>query len=69
LYQRKGLGTALIQQIEAYAKTIDIQLLETDTSLIAAPLFKKMGYQLVKAYEKQFKGEIYSNSILKKQLT
>jgi putative acetyltransferase len=69
LFQRKGLGTALIQQVEAYAKTKSIQLLETDASLIATPLFKKMGYQLVREYEKHFNGEVYTNSILKKQIT
>ena len=67
-FQRKGLGSALLQQIEIHAKRLNITQLETDASLVAAPVFKKMGYQIVKEYTKLFSGESYHNSILIKLL-
>lgn len=67
-FQRRGLGSALLQQIEIHAKRLNITQLETDASLVAAPVFKKMGYQIVKEYTKLFNGESYHNSILIKLL-
>lgn len=46
--QKKGLGTLMMQGVEAALLATDCQIITLDARQIALPLYRKLGYQIVK---------------------
>lgn len=62
-YQRKGIATALLKEIEerhAYSQ------METHASITARPFFEKMGFTVEKAQDVKIRGEKLRNYVMKK---
>ena len=67
-YQRKGIASALIKQIEEQARLAGIKEVHTEVSITAKPLMEAFGYQLIKKQVKEHKGQKFINFIMKKTL-
>lgn len=67
-HQGQGIGKALIQALLDYAKSLKLNIVQSDVSITARPLFEKMGFRIVCEQQKPFGGLIYVNYIVEKEL-
>ncbi|OZM58395.1 hypothetical protein CIB95_02160 [Lottiidibacillus patelloidae] len=67
-FQRKGIGSALLNQLEIGAKADGIKEIFTEASITAKPFFESRGYEVLKKQTKHFNGADFVNYMMKKTL-
>lgn len=67
-YQRIGVATIIVNEIEKYAQENGIDVITTHSSITAKPFFKKQGYKVVKEQLVKRKGQLLKNFIMEKAL-
>ena len=67
-YQRKGIATQLMDQLETRATTEGMVEVSTDASLTARPFFERRGYTVVAEQQNLRDGVILTNYRMRKQL-
>ena len=68
-YQGKGIATLLVKQLEKEALVIKLKEIQTEASITAKPFFEHMGYHVQKAQQKDVRGVILSNFVMKKNIS
>ena len=66
--QRRGVGTALVRELEARARALRIVTLLVDVSLTARPFFERHGYALIAPREVEVRGVMLANFRMEKSL-
>lgn len=64
-YQRRGIATAICNQLE---KSIDTKVITTQASITAKPFFEKRGYRVIKEQQVERNGILLINYIMEKKL-
>lgn len=64
-YQRRGIATAICNQLE---KSIDTNVITTQASITAKPFFEKRGYRVIKEQQVERNGILLTNYIMEKKL-
>ena len=64
-YQRRGIATAICNQLE---KSIDTNVITTQASITAKPFFEKRGYRVIKEQQVERNGILLINYIMEKKL-
>lgn len=67
-FQHQGIATALFHSLEDNAIGLDLKAMTTEASLTAKPFFEKCGFLVIKKQEKEVRGLILTNFIMKKSL-
>ncbi|MBC6972990.1 GNAT family N-acetyltransferase [Bacillus sp. Xin] len=67
-YQGKGIALALINKIEAKARKLKLQEINTNASITAKPFFQRRGYSIVCVQDIERKGVTLMNYHMKKAL-
>ncbi|WP_158595164.1 GNAT family N-acetyltransferase [Oceanobacillus piezotolerans] len=67
-YQRQGIATKLLAQIEKVAKSKGLSEMFTEASITAKPFFELQGYKVLKKQTKNLKGTDFINFIMKKNI-
>ncbi len=67
-YQRQSIASKLMRSIESKVIMNGYDTISSDVSITALPLFKAYDYVVVKKQKKNFKGLVFENYIVKKQL-
>lgn len=67
-FQRQGVGTKILEQIESKAKSLGVKQLFTEASITAKPFFISKGFVVVKMQEVERRGEKLVNFVMKKPL-
>lgn len=62
-YQRRGIATAICNELESKVNTAQIS---TNASITAKPFFRKRGYKIIKKQQVEREGIILINYIMKK---
>jgi putative acetyltransferase len=67
-YQGQGIARSLMKKFEEEAKKLDLDKLTTDASVIAMPLLKRSGYEVVQEYCKIHRGVEFTNYLMQKKI-
>ena len=67
-WQRKGIASQLLSEIEAYACRFGITQITSEVSITARPFFEKQGYSVEKSQKKRAKRLEMINYVMKKEL-
>ena len=67
-YQRKGVASALLDQLEKEALARGATCLSTEASVTAQPFFAKRGFETVTAQDVEYRGQIFRNYRMRKQV-
>ncbi|MCP2036698.1 HAD superfamily hydrolase (TIGR01549 family) [Planomicrobium sp. HSC-17F08] len=68
-YQRQGIATHLVGQLEQEAKRLQLTSIFTDASLTAKPFFEGRGYRLVREQTVERRGVVLPNCHMQKKLS
>lgn len=68
-YQGLGVAKLLVNQLEKEAISIKLKEIYTEASITAKPFFEHMGYQVQKAQQKEIRGVVLANFVMKKNLS
>ena len=68
-YQRQGIATHLVGQLEQEAKRLQLTSIYTDASLTAKPFFERIGYRLVREQTVERRGVVLPNCRMQKKLS
>lgn len=64
----RGVGKALLDEVEQCARELDMPLLHARVSLTARPLFRRHGFVLVREQVVELRGERLANAVMEKLL-
>ncbi|MDZ8028807.1 MAG: GNAT family N-acetyltransferase [Nostoc sp. DedQUE11] len=67
-YQRKGIGSKLLNHLENTAKSQGIKRLYTEASITAKPFFENKGFNVVKEQQVERRGVWFKNYVMEKYL-
>ncbi len=67
-YQRMGVGTQLLNQIQSKAKNLGIQKLFTEASITAKQFFERQGFRVITAQEVERRGMKFINYVMEKDI-
>jgi len=65
-FQRQGIGTQILEQIESKAKALKIKKLFTEASITAKPFFESKNFIVVKKQEVERRGQKFTNFVMEK---
>ncbi|NJM60719.1 MAG: GNAT family N-acetyltransferase [Oscillatoriales cyanobacterium RU_3_3] len=65
-FQRKGVGTQILEQIELQAKTSGMHKLFTEASITAKSFFESKGFTVLKQQEVERRGQKLVNFVMEK---
>jgi putative acetyltransferase len=68
LFARRGIGSMLMRRLHDEAALKDIQVLTSDVSRTAQPLFKHWGFSIVEGRQPVRRGVVIPNALMKKEL-
>ncbi|MBS0629261.1 MAG: GNAT family N-acetyltransferase [Verrucomicrobia bacterium] len=68
-YQGSGVARKIFQKLEEEARRLGLTELTIDASLIAMPVAKRQGFEVVKEDRKIYRGAEFHNFIMRKVLT
>jgi putative acetyltransferase len=68
-FQRKGVGTQLLKQIESKAADLGIERLFTEASITAKPFFESKGFVVVRKQEVELRNQKFINFVMEKFLS
>jgi N-acetylglutamate synthase-like GNAT family acetyltransferase len=67
-YQRMGVGTQLLNQIQSKAKNLGIQKLFTEASITAKQFFERQGFRVITAQEVERRAMKFINYVMEKDI-
>jgi putative acetyltransferase len=67
-YQRRGVGSALLAQVEVTARKQGIRRLFTEASITARPFFERRGFLLIAPQTVVLRGQCFANFRMEKPL-
>ncbi|MEZ2304049.1 MAG: GNAT family N-acetyltransferase [Microcoleus sp.] len=67
-FQRKGVGTKILEQIEAKAKELGLKTIFTEASITAQPFFENKYFRVIKQQEVARRGQKFINFAMTKNL-
>lgn len=67
-YQGQGVALAILKKLEEEAHRLDLKELTTEASIMAMPLAKRQGYEVVAEQRKVYRGKEFINYIMRKNL-
>lgn len=67
-YQGRGILQRLVKNFEAEAVRLGLKEITTEASLVAMPLAKRLGYQVVTEQLVEHRGEKFINYLMRKKL-
>jgi putative acetyltransferase len=67
-YQREGIASALLDEVEKEAVACGATCISTDASITAEPFFAKRGFETVVAQDIDYHGQIFRNYRMRKQV-
>lgn len=67
-HQHEGIATALLEVLEAKARELGLQKIDSDVSITAKPFFDQQGYVVEKENRKEWKGLVFVNYRMGKEL-
>ncbi len=67
-YQGQGVARSLMRKFEDEAKKLGLHKLTTDASVIAMPLLKRFGYEVMQEYHKIHRGVSFTNYLMEKKI-
>lgn len=67
-YQRKGVGSMLLNHIEKTAKALGIKRLFTEASITAKPFFQILGFSVIREQQVERRGVYFRNFAMEKLL-
>lgn len=56
-YQRRGIGRAIMEELERYGKSKGLQEIELNSTITAFEFYKKLQYRLVKELVGEYQGD------------
>ena len=65
-YQGCGIASALLDQIEAEARSIGLRRLYTEASITAEPFFRRRGFSMVQPQDVEVRGHAFRNFVMDK---
>ncbi|WP_193195707.1 GNAT family N-acetyltransferase [Nostoc sp. MG11] len=65
-FQRQGVGTQILEQIELKAKALEIKKLFTEASVTAKPFFESKNFIVVRKQEVERRGQKFINFVMEK---
>lgn len=65
-YQGCGIASALLDQIEAEARSIGLRRLYTEASITAEPFFRRRGFSMVRPQDVEVRGHAFRNFVMDK---
>jgi len=68
-FQGQGVGTQLLNCLEAEAKQQKITQLLTEASITAKPFFQQRGFAVVRSQQVERRGQIFTNFVMTKSLS
>ena len=67
-YQRLGIASKLMRIIESQVMMNGFEIIKSDVSITALPFFDNKYYNVIKKQKKSFKGLVFENYIVEKEL-
>lgn len=67
-YQRKGIGSMLLNHIEKTARALGIKRLFTEASITAKPFFQILGFSVIREQQVERRGVYFRNFAMEKLL-
>jgi len=67
-FQRKGVGTQILEQIESKASLLGIKKLFTEASITAKAFFESKGFVVVRQQEVERRGQKFINFLMEKTI-
>lgn len=67
-YQGQGVALDILKKLEEEAHRLDLKELATEASIMAMPLAKRQGYEVVAEQRKIYRGKEFINYIMRKNL-
>ncbi len=67
-YQRMGVATQLLNQIQLAAKNLGLQKLFTEASITGKPFFERMGFRVITPQEVERRGMKFINYVMEKDI-
>jgi putative acetyltransferase len=68
-HQREGVGSRILQELEANARHMGLSEVTTEASITARPFFERQGFICVCRQEKHLRGQVFVNHIMQKNLS
>lgn len=68
-HQREGIAKELLQNLELFARKIQLDKITSDVSITARPFFEKYGFSVIRKQELNMKGIEIINFKMEKRLT
>ncbi len=65
-FQRQGIGTQILEQIELKARSLRIKNLCTEASITAKPFFARKGFVVVRQQKVERRGQKFINFLMEK---
>lgn len=65
-FQGQGIASALLKTLESDLRKLNVHEFSTEASITARPFFEKHGYHVEKSQEKEHRGVIFHNYVMKK---
>ncbi len=66
--QREGVGSEILEELEAYAAQIGVLKITTEASVSARPFFESKGYRAERENRKLHNGVWFVNFLMAKEL-
>lgn len=66
--QRRGIATALAQNLESEARSLGITEIDTEASITSKPFFEQLGYRVVHKQNVERRGVLLTNFMMVKSL-
>lgn len=67
-FQRQGIASALLNQLESEARALGLREMDTEASITAKPFFERQGYQIIQEQIVERKGICLVNFRMSKRL-
>lgn len=67
-HQHEGIATAMLEVLEAKARELGLSKIDSDVSITAKPFFDQQGYVVEKENRKEWKGLVFVNYRMGKEL-
>lgn len=67
-YQRLGIASKLMRIVESQVMMNGFEIIKSDVSITALPFFDNKYYNVIKKQKKSFKGLVFENYIVEKEL-
>jgi putative acetyltransferase len=69
LWQRRGVGSRLLERIETLARQNTVRALYADVSVTARPFFERMGFLVTREQTKHYRGYLFRQFVMEKPLS